>query len=185
MNLTEDSINFINNNSLSLIQDLKNIISVLENNIIIIDESNYLFRSNIENWTFYMKNGIQRNNRYIPNVNRIARHSILEQKDDGMKEFFLNKRSSSKNTVTSNFKELKADMSKHNSLNLQLSLIHILLYMFNFAIIIPSCFLYIETVTKHHDYGILSGCILSISPLLYLYILTPSFIFYAIFMYIR
>ena len=151
---------------MGLIEDLNYEISKLETNILLIDESNYNFRSNIENWTFYSKNGIQRNNTYAPNIARIARQSVINQKDDGLKEFFLNKRSSTKTaSFLKDFIEIKADMSSENRRNLNLSLIHTLLYMFNYAIILPSCFLYIESITNNTENGILSGCILSLSPL--------------------
>ncbi len=161
--LKDDSIEFINNNSLGLTRDINVAINKIASHILLIDESNYNFRSNIENWTTYVKNGIERINRYIPNLSRIARSSVLNKKDDGLKDFFLNKRSNSKNTQAfEEYLEMHADLSLENRRNLNLSLIHILMYMTNFSIIIPSLFKYIEKLTNNEKYGVLCGCILSI-----------------------
>ena len=154
---------------MGLIENLEATITKLQNDILLIDESNYIFRSNIESWSFYLKNGVQRENKYMPNASIMARNSVLNQNEDDLKDFFLNKKSKSKGTSSFSPFEMKTDYSPENKRNLLLSLIHILLYMFNFAIIVPSFFLYIEHITDNAENGILSGCILGISLLFTLF----------------
>jgi hypothetical protein len=140
----------------SLVNEIFNCRSKLVEYSFKIDETNTWFRSKIRDWNFYIKNGVQIIHNHIQSGTKIGARSMIgipEEEEHVLKKF-----------VSGNDKIIDKDhqLSKENSVNITLSLIHTFFYMMNYTIVQPTSSSYVSELKANSIY---SGIVMGMAPI--------------------